>query len=225
MKFALPFSKSFGAFVCCCAAFILHPCPQAVASTLAPGGSISLVGEPDPVTATTVFTTNVSWSYPSFPFAGTLTSSVLQNDASNPLGGLTFTYRLTLDSANLTQASQLTIGGFAGFLVDASYQSPVDGIAPTGAKRSGVFDLGQTIRFDFDTSGGLLPNENTALLVIQTDAANWSFTGASIQDHVAVSGVLTVAPSDALNPVPEPTTATLGLLGVLSTLCFRRKRQ
>jgi hypothetical protein len=43
-----------------------------------------------------IFTTNVNFSSPLF--FGVLTSSVLTGDTSNSLGGLTFTYEITLSA-------------------------------------------------------------------------------------------------------------------------------
>lgn len=226
MKFDLPLSKPLAAFAFCSAAFLLQPIPQASASPLAPGGGIFAPGESDPVSATTLFTTNVAWTSQTAAFSGTLTSSVLQNDANNSLGGLTFTYELTLDSSSQIQASHLAIGGFAGFLTDVSYQTPASGVVPLIVARQSD---GNTVDFNFQPLspfGGayISPGEYSALLVIQTDASTWSFSNASIQDHVASSTVFTLAPTDALNPVPEPSAAALALLGLVSAFYLRQTK-
>ena len=70
--------------------------------------------------------------------SGTLTSQVISGDTSNPFGGgLTFTYRLTLTPNSVDDASQISIGSFAGFLTDVSYNLSLGGTAPTTFSRSG----------------------------------------------------------------------------------------
>src|SRR5438067_11305869 len=53
--------------------------------------------------------------------AGTLTSTVISGDTSNPFHGLTFTYRFTVDSAAVDSASQISISSFLGFTTDMSF--------------------------------------------------------------------------------------------------------
>lgn len=225
MKLGFSTMKPFAAFACCCAAFILQPAPQAIAAPLLPGTTILAAPEPDPIGGTTVFSTNVLWGTPGL-FSGTLTSTVLSGDASNHFGpgALTFTYDLTLDLGSTHVASGLTVGGYGLFLTDASFQ-PGPGVAPILVGRD---PSGQDAQFDFKpflTGSYILPGQYSAHLVVQTDATSWSGSAATVIDSVGYGPFYTLAPTDVLNPVPEPTTAALGLLGVLSTLCFRRKKQ
>lgn len=216
MKFSIPSRKASAV----CVAILVAV--QAGAAPLAPNGGGLATAEPDPITATPVYSTSISWGTPSL-FSGTLTSSVLTNDANNVLGGLTFTYQLTLDSTSSFVASGLTIGGFSLFLTDVSYQTPLNGgVAPLLVSRS---PSGQDIQFDFKPYLGgsfLGPGQYSALLVVQTDALSWSESSATVIDSVGFGPFLTVAPVDVL-AVPEPSAFALVLLG-LSGLGWMRAR-
>src|SRR5882724_11740466 len=85
---------------------------SASATSVIPSDFIPSVSEVNPVGATTLFSTNVSWGA-SFSFSGELVSSVLTNDTSNPFGGLTFTYQFFMDTNSAHSASQISIGDFA----------------------------------------------------------------------------------------------------------------
>ena len=66
---------------------------------LSPGGGVtSGLAQPDPIGGLTL--TNLTYSFVGPTFSGTISSSVIQGDASNPWGGLTFTYQF-LNSGRL----------------------------------------------------------------------------------------------------------------------------
>lgn len=195
------------------------------ATPLSPGQSISAAGELDPIGGVTLFQTNVSFT--SLVFSGTLTSAVLTNDFSNPFGGLTFTYEFILTSGLSGEAaSSISISGFpgdngfAGFFTDASYQLPTNGIAPVSITRP---SSGSIVRFTFtgpSNADGVDIGQNTALLVVQTDANAWTYGNSSILDSSAAANVLTLV------PVPEPASAALLAAGGAAFLIyFRRRRQ
>ena len=193
---------------------------KASAVTLNPGDFISSAGEVNPVGATTLFSTNVSWGA-SFSFSGELTSSVLTNDTSNPFGGLTFTYQFSMDTNSPHAAEEISIGNFASFLTDVSYL-PGSGIKPGIFTRS--FESateGDTIDFLFGGAGNVPAGTNSALLVIQTDAHAWAPSISSIIYSSAVPNIPTLAPVDV---VPEPATFALAGVGATAFACLKRRQ-
>jgi len=179
---------------------------RAVSITLAPGASIAATAEPFPLATTTV-------GFSSGSLSGTLISSVYNGDAGNEYGlaDLTFTYKILLDASSPDAASAISIGNFAGFATDASY-NPDGGAAPTTISRD---PNGSQIVFDF--GGYVLPGDDSALLVIQTDATALKFGSASIIDDIGIPGILSLAPV-----VPDRTGMGSFILGLGLLVGFGR---
>jgi hypothetical protein len=170
--------------------------------------------------------TGIPVAFLSGTFHGTLTSTVIAGDPSNPYGGLTFTYLLvnmTAPPPPQGEIDRITINDYDTFAVDASYQSPTAGFLPTLVDR----DLtGDVMGFSFLNlpghlgHGPLPPGFTSALMVLQTNAQFYKPTLASVIDG-SVASVASFAPN-----VPEPSSivlAGLGLLG-LAAWGWRRKR-
>jgi hypothetical protein len=146
-------------------------------------------------------------------FSGTLTTTVIKNDPSNLLGGITFTYRLTNDPQSLAAMERMTNLNFTGFLTDVSWQSPAGGVIPTSVDR----DTGSTIGWSFSQLGaGIInPGQASALLVIQTNALTFTAINANIIDgQIAI--VSSFGPG-----VPEP--AALFVVGAGLLVLSRRR--
>jgi hypothetical protein len=212
MKFA-PIQKGLAIIASCLATVTI-----AQANSLTPGNFIGLSLEVEPVGATLLATTNVSFSGidagNNVLFSGTLTSSVWSGDTSNPYGGLTFTYQLTSALSSLHTIDRFTLNSFSGLLTDVGYNGA--GIVPIRAVRPGS-DL---IAFVFENAlfqPTLGPGLSSATLVIQTDSLYWAIGSGSVIDG-ATASVSAFAPI----AVPEPTSMALVGLGV-AALLFRRK--
>jgi hypothetical protein len=202
--------------------FVVVIAVRASAAPIFPGGTIPTPPEPDPVGGVVVAGgVPVPFSSPAGPghFSGTLTTTVISGDTSNPLGGLTFTYKLTNDPTSLTSIGRMTDLDYAGFLTDVSYHVPVTGLPSTTTDRSAP--PGSVIGWSFTGTpvglGSLPPGASSALLVVQTNAPSFFDNVANIIDGSIVS-VHTFAPTPI---VPEP--ASLALLSVSAIALLRRR--
>lgn len=169
-------------------------------------------GEADPTGGNVLF--SLTEPFAGASFSGFLTSTVIQNDSSNPYGGLTFTYLLTNEASSTHPIGRITLNGFENFLTDASYLTPGVGRVPTLANRS----VADVVGFSYLAGVGpgvLSPGMTSALLVVQTDSPGYITDFASV-----INGTIANVPS--LAPVPEPATAMLCGLGAV--LLLRRRR-
>ncbi len=193
-------------------ALIVTFASRASAAFMPPGASIFASPEPDPAGAFLVIGTTGPLPFATASYSGTLTSSVLLGDISNPFGpgALTFTYLLTNDAVSAGEIDRLTVNDYAGFLVDASFQVPAAGLPPTLQSRSGSGDV---VGFTFVGAplgpGVLIPGTGSALLVVQTNAMFFAPTLASV-----INGQVTTVGSLAPSLVPEPCSLVLAGFGI-----------
>lgn len=169
-------------------------------------------GEPDPTGGTVLASSTVPVVAASF--TGTLTSTVIANDTSNPLNGLTFTYVVSNAQSSIHPIGRFTVNGYEGFQTDASYETPSTGLAPTLINRPQADVLG----FNFIANVGpgvLAPGMTSAVLVIQTNAPAFTNDFASV-----INGYTATVPTFA--PVPEPATIALMAMG-LGAVAIRRR--
>ena len=157
---------------------------------------------------------------------GTLISTVWASDVSNPFGGLTFTYEILTDFASTAPVENFTVGNYGGFSADASYSLFGGGggsvsVLPVAPVYVGRSFNGNIISYDFSLFGnpGIMPGDNSAVLVVQTDVPFYSPTVASVI-NAGSAEVLSFAPE----PVPEPTTFALLGLGSLALVMVRRRK-
>ncbi len=153
-------------------------------------------------------------------FAGTLYTDVISGDGTNPLGGLTFVYRVE-NLMGPNSIGRFSIDSYAGWAVDVSYVAPV-GVAPAYADRN---PFGDVLGFSFapfptdPLTGFLLPGMTSARLVVQTAATRYAGIIGSLID----GGVTT---ADSYGPtVPEPSTWALAAMGVVGALAAARRRR
>ncbi len=215
--------KSYMRLAACVAlAYMVSYATPARGAALVPG-SVLIPGaaEPDPVGATLLFTTGaVPFAVPG-SFSGTLTASVYDPDPSNPLGGVTLTYLISNDAASANSIGRFTVDGYSGWGTDGSYQTPVAGVAPASIDRN---VSGDVIGYNFVPTGApatgfLIPGGSSALLVVQTDAPDYTTSALGSFIDGGVTSIPTLA------PVPEPSTIALVLGGLASLGVYRLRRR
>lgn len=189
--------------------------PRAMATdpyALLPGGEINpAVSSTYPTGGSLVISATETFS--SSTLNGTVVSSVIKNDSSNPYGGLTFTYLLTVSSTSPDAASELTVGSYDGFSTDVSYNNG-SGVAPNIFSRSSTLG-GNTLQFQW-TGNGLPQGDTGELIVVQTSASNYGITSGGVIDDSTATLDDIYAPSTA---VPE-MSGTAGLLAMGLSVLF-----
>jgi hypothetical protein len=205
-----------------------QPC-QAV--PLAAGTAVAAVAEPEPGAGAIQLFTTGSIAFVAPTYTGTLVSSVYNNDITNPFGlaGLTFTYLLHNNASSAHELHRFTVSSFANFGTDVSYSSvAAPGIPPTFIDRGLPGDV---VGFNYPTpvpqflpsNGSIGPGGTSSLMVIQTDAVNFTPTLASVIDG-SVTMVASLAPAPI---IPEPGSIVLAGMSVLglAAVCWRRRRR
>ncbi len=200
--------------------------PCLYADTLVPPGTPFDPATPTTLTGATQLATTgvetVNFGNTVNPLSATVTETVYR-DGTNlacPAGGcLDFVFQFS-DTTKPTQRfpgilERLTAASFTGFLTDYGYVANTgkDGtttadIAPQFFGRSGA--PGDVVNFGFENKN-VQPGQTTDLLVVKTDAVNFSTQGSiGVQDGTAGSAN-GFSFSPAASSVPEPIS--MGLFG------------
>ena len=154
-------------------------------------------------------------------FSGVLNSYVLGSNTDNPLGGLSFVYRLTNSATSADAIHRISLNGFSGLQVQAGYldggTAPIGGalgagLIPTlvdrglapGDNAGFGFLQGTVSGVSFDS---LDPGMSSRYLVMYTNATTYGNAMASVIDG-------SVASAATFAPVPEPETYALMLAGL-----------
>ena len=192
----------------------------ASAATLAPGALLHPApGEAGPTGGVVLATTTLPFVSPTY--TGTLTSTVIRGDTTNPFGAnaLTFTYVIS-NGPGTHSINRFSVNGYDGFSVDSSYQTPIPAgtVAPAYTDRE---TNGSSVGFSFVSApvgaGTLGPSSTSSTLVLQTNATTFLPSLASVLDGFpAVVGTFA--------PIPEPSTIMLAAVG-LAFVGYRLSRR
>jgi hypothetical protein len=154
--------------------------------------------------------------------SGTLTSAVYRNSS----GTLDFYYQIADSAGSATDIARETDLSFAGLTTWTGYRVDAVGpfiagtVAPVTADRN---IAGSVVGFSFDPpdSAKVLAGKTSDILVISTDATNFTAGNASVID----GGTQTVASFEptVATVVPEPATTMLIGVGLTALVCLRRR--
>jgi hypothetical protein len=171
-------------------------------------------------------TVSVPVTFSGAGFSGTLASSVLTNDATNPFGAdkLTFTYLLRNDLSSSNVLHRLTLSSFENVRIDVSTKvdgMPIVGDAPWRKPVMADRSTADVLGFSFLPlgDGPITPGHYSSLLVVHTDASAFTPTTASVID----GSIATVSSFAPLAAVPEPGTCILAALGAIGLVGFHRR--
>jgi hypothetical protein len=180
---------------------------------LAPGAFVTAQSSTYPTGGSALSTTTSPFN--NGAISGTLVSKVITNDASNPYGGLTFTYQLSLNPGSPDSSSLMTVSSYDNFSTDVSFNNLGGEVNPSNFGRD---SNGAVVRFFF-SNPNIGPNATGALVVVQTGALSFQSTMAGIIDGLTVN-VSSLAPRTV--PEPEMGACLLAGLGVLALRLRRR---
>jgi hypothetical protein len=175
-----------GVLVTIAANIVLASSAWSVAAPLPPGTTLSPVPS-GPVPGGNAIAGGVPVSFTATSFTGSLTSTVLQNDPTNPLGGLTFIYLLRDSPASSGAIEGLHVSSFAGVMADVDYVPGTGIVPPTFIGRSS--GAGSTIDYSFVGppvgAGQRQPGQGSEL-VVYTNSHVFAATLALENDGSAV---------------------------------------
>ncbi len=205
-----------------------------------PAGSTTFTSDGTMATALGSFTLLASLSSPFVAadptaFSGVLDSFVLRGNTDNPLGGLSFVYRINNAQTSADAIHRIGLNGFGGLQLQAGFLD--SGTGPTGGPISlaGVTPTlvdrglapGDNAGFSFlqGTVSGISfnsidPGLSSRFLVVYTNATTFGGATASVIDG-------SVASAATFAPVPEPETYAMMLagLGLMGFVARRRSKK
>ena len=193
-------------------------------TTIGPGATL--------ITSVTESQTSLANNYRATGYSAVYQESTL----ANPLGGLTFVFQIANAASTPSTPTfnenldRSVVFGFLGFTSNAFYSTQAGGLGAGTLVPGGAFQTvsgGDGFRFEAtatpDGVGLLKPGMTSDLLIIRTNATNYTTSVMGISDASTVN-VASFAPTAA---VPEPASVipfALGGLGLLGLIARKTRR-
>jgi hypothetical protein len=146
--------------------------------------------------------------------SGTYSAYVVKESS----GTLDFVYKFENDASSASKLERMTAYNFAGFTTNVGYVAGTGDVAPFSADRT---TDGKVVGFNFLAPRSVSPGDNTDIMVIKTDATNFTAGTYTFQD----GGATTVAAYAPALATPEPSSLlSLGLGGIVVFGIARRRK-
>ena len=167
----------------------LMPALFAIGAPLPPGSTLSPVPS-GPAPGGSAIAGGVPVSFVAPSFTGTLTSTVLAGDPTNPFpGGLTFTYQLSDAAGSSGEIERFAVDTFAGVMADVDFVSGTGDVPPAYFDRS--TGAGITVNCAFVNPpfglGSLQPGQTSDLLVVHTNSQVFAASTALVSDGSGIT--------------------------------------
>jgi len=179
--------------------------------------------------------TLVAWMSSPFsytPASGGTTSGTIYSAVYNDDGTMDFYYQVVNNSTSASSIAQLEASNFVGFTTNAAYIT--DGSVLSGTKfvngtvKPQLSNLSTSssltaVNFDYNAplqTGVIAPGETGYVVIISTNAKNWTVGNDSVEDGGSSGELAAFQPS---SKVPEPATLSLMGLGLIGLAALRRR--
>jgi len=188
---------------------------QALAGDLTGGGTVTPDAMANPLTEagfSVLAETHGTFSSP--VETGTYSAYVVKETS----GTLDFVYQFANDSTSTSHIERMTAFNFANFTTNVGYVSGTGDVTPSSATRT---TDGKVVGFNFLTGGSVSAGQSSDILVIKTNATEYT-TGTYTFQNGGATTVAAYAPALA---TPEPSSLlSAGLGGIVLLGIVRRRR-
>jgi hypothetical protein len=161
-----------------------------------------------------------AWLSSPFSYSTTagVTSGFVDTAVYDDGGTIDFYYQVVNNANSATSIAQLEANSFAGFTTNAAFITNGGSLAGTSfvngsvAPQLATLSSGTAVNFDYDSplaTGVIAPGQTGDVVIISTNAKNWTAGNDSVQDAGSSGPLAAFQPA---GNVPEP--ASLGLLGL-----------
>lgn len=163
--------------------------------------------------------------------AGT-TSGTVYSAVYDDNGTMDFYYQVINSGTSATSIAQLAANSFMGWTTNAAFITDGSSLAGTGfmdgtiAPQLSNISSGTVVNFDFNAplaTGVIGPGEASYVVIISTNATNWTAGNDTVQDGGSSGPLDAFQPAAPSSGVPEPATLGLMGLGLIGLASLRRR--